>query len=85
MGVPAVADLEVAWRTPDYYHCNFTVLDSLDAEVAQRWSEALLAMSNEDPSLRPAMELEGVRQWYPGDRDGYASLAAAMSEQALLT
>ena len=22
--VPAVADLEVAWRSPTYYHCNFT-------------------------------------------------------------
>lgn len=83
-GVPEVADLEVAWRSPDYYHCNFTVLDSMDREVAQRWSEALLAMSFDDPSLRPAMELEGVRQWHPGDRDGYASLTAAMTEQALM-
>jgi hypothetical protein len=30
------------------------------------------------------MELEGVRKWYPGDREGYASLAEAMREQALL-
>ena len=84
-GVPEVAELEVAWRSHEYYHCNFTVLASLDAEVAQRWSDALLAMSFDDPTLRAAMELEGVRRWYPGDRDGYASLTAAMEEQALLS
>jgi len=82
--VPAVADLEVVWRSPDYYHCNFTVLDSLDRELAERWSQALLAMDHDDASLRPAMDLEGVRRWYPGDREGYASLETAMREQALL-
>ncbi len=83
--VPAVADLEVAWRSPDYYHCNFTVLDSMDRELSERWSQALLAMDYDDPSLRQAMELEGVRRWYPGDREGYASLEMAMREQALLS
>jgi phosphonate transport system substrate-binding protein len=83
-GVPEVAELEVVWSSPTYYHCNFTVLDSLEREVADRWSQALLAMDFDDPSLRPAMELEAVRRWYPGDRDGYASLTAAMREQALL-
>lgn len=83
-GVPAVSELEVAWRSPAYYHCNFTVLDTLDGEICQRWSQALLAMDYEDPGLRPAMDLEGVRRWHAGDREGYASLQAAMREQALL-
>jgi phosphonate transport system substrate-binding protein len=82
--VPATADLEVAWRSPAYYHCNFTVLESLDREISERWSQALLAMDYDDPSLRPAMELEGVRRWYPAAREGYASLQAAMRDQALL-
>lgn len=84
-GVPEVSDLEVVWRSPTYYHCNFTVLESLDREVSERWSHALLAMDFDDPSLRPAMELESVRRWYPGDTDGYQSLQAAMREQSLLT
>jgi len=84
-GVPEVADLEIVWRSPPYYHCNFTVLDSMDTEVSDRWSQALLAMDYDDPSLRPAMELEGVRRWHPGDRDGYASLTEAMRELAMLT
>jgi phosphonate transport system substrate-binding protein len=83
-GVPDVAELEVSWRSPTYYHCNFTVLDTFDRELGERWSEALIAMDFDDQSLRPAMELEGVRTWHPGDRSGYASLEAAMRAQDLL-
>jgi phosphonate transport system substrate-binding protein len=82
--LPEVADLEVVWRSPPYYHCNFTVLDSFDAELAERWSRALLAMDFDDPSLRPAMELENVRTWLPSDEGGYRSLVRAMREQDLV-
>jgi phosphonate transport system substrate-binding protein len=80
--VPAAANLEVAWRSPTYYHCNFTALPSLDAELAQRWQAALLAMSYDDPSMRQAMTLEGVKRWLPGDRSGYQALAEAMAGTA---
>lgn len=77
--VPAVADIEVAWRSPTYYHCNFTALPSLDGELAEQWHQALLAMSYDDPAMRQAMDLEGVKRWLTGDRAGYGSLAAAMA------
>ena len=83
-GLPEVAELEVVWRSPTYYHCNFTVLDSFDEELGERWSAALLAMDYDDPTLRPAMELESVHRWLPSDREGYASLTAAMRAQGLL-
>jgi phosphonate transport system substrate-binding protein len=76
--VPAVADLEVAWRSPTYYHCNFTALPSLDDALARRWEEALMAMRYDDERMRHAMDLEGVKRWLPGDRAGYESLALAM-------
>jgi len=78
--VPAVSDLEVAWRSPTYYHCNFSALPSLDEALARRWEGALMAMSYDDERMRQAMDLEGVKRWLPGDRAGYGSLAAAMSE-----
>jgi phosphonate transport system substrate-binding protein len=78
--VPAVADLEVAWRSPAYYHCNFTALPSLDDALAHRWAEALLVMSYDDERMRHAMDLEGVRRWLPGARAGYESLVLAMRE-----
>ena len=76
--VPAVAELEVAWRSPTYYHCNFSALPSLDDALARRWQEALMAMSYDDERMRQAMDLEGVKRWLPGDRAGYESLALAM-------
>ena len=77
--VPAAASLEVAWRSPTYYHCNFTALPSLDEELGLRWQAALLAMSYDDPRIRPEMTLEGAKCWLPGDRSGYAALAEAMA------
>ena len=83
-GFAAGSELEVAWRSPTYYHCNFTALPSFDDARAQRWSEALLAMSYDDPALRTAMDLEGVKRWLPGDKSGYADLTEAMREQGYL-
>lgn len=84
-GVPELEGLEVVWRSPTYYHCNFTALAGAgDRGRRAEWSRLLLEMSFDDPEMRPAMELEGVRRWLPGDRVGYESLAEAMREQGLL-
>lgn len=80
-GLPATRELEIAWRSPTYCHCNFTALPELDPALAERWRAALLAMDRDDPSLREAMDLEGVRRWLPGDRAGYADLFAAIEER----
>jgi ABC-type phosphate/phosphonate transport system substrate-binding protein len=79
-----VGELEIAWRSPTYYHCNFTALPSLTAVRAAAWSEALLAMSYDEPSLRQAMDLEGVKRWLPADKSGYADLTEAMRQHGLL-
>lgn len=82
-GLPATHELEVSWRSPTYNHCNFTALPTFDAGRAADWSAALLAMRHDDPAVRHAMDLEGVRRWLPGDREGYASLQAAMAPALL--
>jgi phosphonate transport system substrate-binding protein len=78
-GLPATHALAVTWRSPTYYHCNFTALPSFDEERGEAWARALLAMSYDDPAMRQPMTLEGVKRWLPGDRDGYTSLAQAMA------
>jgi ABC-type phosphate/phosphonate transport system substrate-binding protein len=80
-GHPAVADLELAWRSPIYSHCNFTAMPEFDGTA---WSGALLAMSYDDATLRPAMDLEGVKRWLPADKSGYTTLTEAMREQGHL-
>lgn len=78
-GVPATNELEIFWRSPTYCHCNFTALPGFDEVLGERWLQTLLTMSYDDAKIRPAMDLEGVRRWLPGDRRGYESLAAAMA------
>jgi phosphonate transport system substrate-binding protein len=83
-GMAELEGLEAVWRSPTYYHCNFTALAGPGRERRERWTRALLEMSFEDPEMRPAMELEGVRRWLPGDEGGYRSLREAMREQGLV-
>ena len=74
--------LQVSWRSPPYYHCNFTALPSFQG--GRQWSEVLLGMSYDDPSVRVAMDLEGVKRWLPGDKSGYVDLTEAMREQGYI-
>ncbi len=83
-GVPATEGLVVSWRSPAYYHCNFTAREGLDPRRAEAWSQLLLAMSYDDPTLRPAMDLEGVKRWHAADKAGYSELTEAMREQGYL-
>ena len=65
-------------QTPPYDHCNFTVFD--DAPIAQvaLFRELLLGMSYSDASVRPMLDLEGLKTWMPGRVEGYSQLAAAI-------
>lgn len=82
--LPEASGLEIVWRRPLYYHCCFTALSTLDAGLAKHWLELLLAMDYNDPALRHAMDLEGVKRWLEGDKAGYGGLTAAMREQGYL-
>ena len=64
-GHPAVAELELAWRSPIYYHCNFTALPGFDGRRLERGAPR---DEYDDPTLRPAMDLEGVKRWLPADK-----------------
>ena len=74
--VPAHA-VRVVLQTAPYDHCNFTVLDGGPPSIA-RFRELLLAMSYDDPRVRPLLDLEGLKAWRPGRTHGYAQLARAI-------
>jgi ABC-type phosphate/phosphonate transport system substrate-binding protein len=69
------------WTSPPYCHCNFTALPDFDPAWGARWSEALLAMSYNDPKWRRLMDLEGLTAWVPGRKAGYEALAEALEER----
>jgi len=71
--VPAHA-VRVVLQTAPYDHCNFTVLDGGPPAIA-RFRELLLAMSYDDPRVRPLLDMEGLKAWRPGRTSGYAQLA----------
>jgi ABC-type phosphate/phosphonate transport system substrate-binding protein len=68
------AGYTVIHQTPPYDHCNFTVL----GEVPARFAERLVAMSYEDPVVRPLLDMEGLKAWLPGRTTGYAQLERAV-------
>jgi len=68
--------LRVLLQTGLYDHCNFTVL--ADTPATSKFVELLLAMSYDDPAVRPLLDMEGLTKWLPGRTSGYALLERAV-------
>jgi len=77
-GTIETGSVRVLARTAAYDHCTMTVLDDVDDQVADRFTELLLSMSYDDPEVRPLLQLEGLREWRPGRTSGYQQLEAAV-------
>ena len=77
--LPAGATRVLA-QTPPYDHCNFTATALVPPAVVERFRDLLLAMSYDDPEVRPLLDLEGLKAWRPGRTAGYAALEAAVTE-----
>jgi ABC-type phosphate/phosphonate transport system substrate-binding protein len=74
--LPAGATQVIHLTTP-YDHCNMTVLDGGPPAVT-RFRALLLAMSYDDPQVRPLLDMEGLKAWRPGRTSGYALLERAV-------
>ena len=75
-GLFAPGQLRVVLQTAPYDHCNFTAL--ADTPAIDRFRALLLAMSYDDPVVRPLLDLEGLTRWLPGRTSGYALLERAV-------
>ncbi|MFC4494675.1 phosphate/phosphite/phosphonate ABC transporter substrate-binding protein [Streptomyces ovatisporus] len=75
--------LQEFWTSPAYCHCNFTALDTLDADRAEAWTAHLLAMDWNDPGHRRILEMEGLKQWVRPELEGYDDLFEAVEEQRI--
>jgi len=63
--------------TPEYDHCNFTLLEHRTSGELELFRELLLGMSYEDPDVRRLLDLEGLKKWLPGRTQGYQLLSEA--------
>jgi phosphonate transport system substrate-binding protein len=73
--------LREIWSSAPYNHCMFTARPDLEREQENRFVEALLAMSYDNPSHRPILEAEGLERWLTPHVDGYADLRQAADQQ----
>ena len=82
--VPEGALTEI-WTSRPFNHCMFTARSDLDPSLQQQFAQALFAMSFDNPTHRPVLEAEGLRQWLAPQLDAYAELREASAQQGFLT
>ena len=75
------SSLREIWSSPAYNHCMFTARPDLDREQENRFVEALLAMSYDNPAHRPILEAEGLERWLTPHIEGYGALREAAAQQ----
>ena len=79
-GTLPAGSTRIVAQTPPYDHCNFTVAAGAPEELVERFRSLLLSMSYDDPSVRPLLDLEGLKAWREGRTSGYAQLERAVEE-----
>jgi ABC-type phosphate/phosphonate transport system substrate-binding protein len=75
--IPA-GSTKILAQTSVYDHCNMTVADGAAEELVGRFRDLLLSMDYGDASVRPLLDLEGLKQWRPGRTNGYGLLEQAV-------
>ncbi len=86
-GMFPVGEVESFYTSEGYCHCNFTVLDSLDAGVAEAFKKMMLSQDPNDPVIKKMMVMEGLNKWVatgPNELKGYELLTQAMQEQGMM-
>jgi ABC-type phosphate/phosphonate transport system substrate-binding protein len=79
-GVLPAGSTRIVGQTDLYDHCNMTIGPTADPELEEAFRKLLLAMSYDNASLRPLLDLEGLKLWCPGRTERYAPLEAAVDE-----
>lgn len=67
-------------QTELFDHCNFTVTKSAPQHLVERFRELLLGMNYDDATVRPLLDLEGLKAWRTGRTEGYRALETAVDE-----
>jgi phosphonate transport system substrate-binding protein len=78
-GILPAGSVRTLAATPQFDHCNFTVLGSGMSPQVERFRELLLGMAYEDAEVRRLLDLEGLKRWLPGRMEGYDLLTRAVN------
>jgi phosphonate transport system substrate-binding protein len=80
-------EVESFFVTPGYCHCNFTILDSLDEKIVEKFVSTMLSQDPNEPIIKKMMQMEGLNKWVVTTEEelkGYDVLTQAMKEQDLI-
>lgn len=75
------------YTSPDFCHCNFTVMPNIDSKISDNFVKMLMSQKKENPVIKKMMAMEGLNEWIiTGEKElkGYDTLYEAMREQKLL-
>ena len=75
------------YTSPEFCHCNFSVMPETDAEISDNFVNMLMSQKKENPIIKKMMAMEGLNEWIiTGEKElkGYDTLYEAMREQKLL-
>lgn len=75
------------YTSPDFCHCNFSVMPNIDSEISDNFVKMLMSQKKENPVIKKMMAMEGLNEWIiTGEKElkGYDTLYEAMREQKLL-
>lgn len=75
------------YTSPEFCHCNFSVMPETDAEISNNFVNMLMSQKKENPIIKKMMAMEGLNEWIiTGEKElkGYDTLYEAMREQKLL-
>lgn len=76
--------VRVFWSSPGYSHCCFTAQPSMDETLAQRITEAFMAMRYDNPEHRAVFDLEHCTAFIPGTPEGFDTLEKAALAEGLI-
>ena len=80
-------EVESFYVSEGYCHCNFTVLDTLDKQIVEKFVSTMLSQDPNDPIIKKMMQMEGLNNWVITTQEelkGYDVLTQAMKEQDLI-
>lgn len=80
-------EVESFFVSDGYCHCNFTVLDSLDENIVEKFVSTMLSQDPNEPIIKKMMQMEGLNKWVLTTKEelkGYDVLTQAMKEQNLI-
>ena len=80
-------EIESFFVSDGYCHCNFTVLDSLDEKIVEKFVSTMLSQDPNEPIIKKMMQMEGLNKWVLTTKEelkGYDVLTQAMKEQNLI-